>query len=292
MLGTVLSHHTAIVDSGLFSALMISCSNLFKSVSGLLKSWVCKPSASLLGLILLLLDSPSCHTISLYHRTVLLRACHHLIFHSWVIWFCLSFTSRQACVQPFRIINRWCCSSGSKTGKTHTGLRSVGQRSVQLYMLMNFTYQISLPSEWSSPLSQALADKLSFGFLCWSQIHHMSSCTSRKSMQMAGHFLAPGNAFSMFEQPQYCSLKAQGWNSSLFLGKPFWLQSWDSLSMIHLSGLGDCLMSPHFSMHQRLWWCPLQWPLMDHGAKAAWRRDSDGKVLCNQGGNYLEMLLI
>lgn len=78
-------------------------------------------------------------TVSLYHWTMLLRACHHLIFHSRVIWFCLSFTRRQACVQPFRIINRWCCSSGSKTGKTHTGLRSVGQRSVQQYMLMNFT---------------------------------------------------------------------------------------------------------------------------------------------------------
>lgn len=54
MVGTTLSHHTAIVDSGLFSSLMISCSDLFKPVLGLLKSWVCKPSPSLLGLIFLL----------------------------------------------------------------------------------------------------------------------------------------------------------------------------------------------------------------------------------------------
>lgn len=38
VVGTMLSHRTAIVDSGLFSALTISCSDLFKPISGLLKS--------------------------------------------------------------------------------------------------------------------------------------------------------------------------------------------------------------------------------------------------------------
>lgn len=78
-------------------------------------------------------------TVSVYHRTMLLRACHHLIFHSWIIWFCLSFTRRRACVRPFRLINRWCCFSGSGTGKTHTRLRSIGQMSVQQHVLINFT---------------------------------------------------------------------------------------------------------------------------------------------------------
>lgn len=73
MVGTRLSHRTAIVNSGLFSALMISCSDLFKLISGLLKSWVCKPSPSLLGLIFffLLQDNPSWHdSISLSSNNV------------------------------------------------------------------------------------------------------------------------------------------------------------------------------------------------------------------------------
>lgn len=152
--------------------------------------------------------------------------------------------------------------------------------------IFSHEFYISLPSEWSSPLSQALAGKLSFGFLCWSQIHHVGSCAGRKSIQIAGYFLAPGDAFSMSEQPQWCSLKAQGWNTSLFTGKPFWLQNDSSVGAGGLSVVSTFPHAPEGVVMSS------GMASEGHGAKAAWRRGSDGKVLCSQGGSYLEMLLI
>lgn len=69
----MLGHCPALVDSDPFPALMISCSDLFKPASGLLKSQVYKPNPSPLGLIFYRRAIHPAVMVSLYHRTMLLR---------------------------------------------------------------------------------------------------------------------------------------------------------------------------------------------------------------------------
>lgn len=68
----MLGHCPSLVESDPSSALMISCSDLFKPVSGLLKSQVYKPSPSPLGLIFYGSAIHPAVMVSLCHGTMLL----------------------------------------------------------------------------------------------------------------------------------------------------------------------------------------------------------------------------